>query len=182
MSNIYIKGAVGVVAVVLFSIAYTYVEERWPKTVSQSSKSSKGKGKGKGKLSLNVEKTVERAAIAAKNMEFERAAKLANRVLERDPDNWQSWLILGGALRSDAPGGAGGRMPAARTRGTASRIESLEMSPSAASAASRVPAPPLAAPLVSATPDDGASRSSASSSPCPPPRFSRAAGFREASA
>ena len=71
----------------------------------------KSEGGEARKLNVNVEKTIERAAKAVQDGNYERAAKLSRRALNTK-DNWQSWLTLGIALRAGAPGGTGGVLPA----------------------------------------------------------------------
>ena len=100
-----ISSCLAAAVIVLLSIAYSRVErDLWQCPV--------GKVRGEArKLNVNVEKTIERAAKAVQDGNYERAAKLSRRALNTK-DNWQSWLTLGIALRAGAPGGTGGVLPA----------------------------------------------------------------------
>jgi tetratricopeptide (TPR) repeat protein len=101
-----ISSCLAAAVIVLLSIAYSRVEERF---MAVSRRKSEG-GEAR-KLNVNVEKTIERAAKAVQDGNYERAAKLSRRALNTK-DNWQSWLTLGIALRAGAPGGTGGVLPA----------------------------------------------------------------------
>jgi hypothetical protein len=71
-----------------------YVSKSKSKSKSKSNKSGK-----KNVLSMDLNKTIERSAKAIKAKDFDRAAKLATRIVSEFPDSWIGWLNLGIAKR-----------------------------------------------------------------------------------
>lgn len=72
---------------------FTDISNKLKNKTSGSDKSSKKK---KGNvLSMDLNKTIERSAKAIKAKDFDRASKLATRIVKEHPDSWIGWLNLG---------------------------------------------------------------------------------------
>jgi hypothetical protein len=86
ISAFYIGIAALILSIILGAYVPEYLETR-AKAAAKAAKLSKG-DKKKSVLSLDLNKTIERAAKAIKERDFERAAKLSSRAVEEFPTSW----------------------------------------------------------------------------------------------